>query len=209
MKTIKKYGFALKLLAAALLIALAIILQFNDKIIVVFIGSLIIIYSVVRLVPFVRSQRSDLIKTINIIEITVDVMMGIGMIVLEYQLQNGLGNALGYLLGVYLILRGGVHFYGVSEGKEKSDLVLYFFHVAALVVGGYVIASGDVTAGYINLIILIFSIVVGGYLIYDGGKGYKVYRYEKSLYNQEITREETSKEVPIVDEEQQEDAIVS
>jgi membrane protein implicated in regulation of membrane protease activity len=212
MKLFKKYVFALKLLGAALLITLALILELGNHtdIIVVFIGSLIIIYSVVRLVPFVRTQKSDLIKTINIIEITIDVMMGIVMIVLEYQLQNGLGDALGYMLGAYLIMRGAIHFYGVSEGKERSDLVLYFFHVAALVVGGYVLFNGNISATLIIHIILAFSVIVGGYLFYDGGKGFKVYRYEKALYNQSIKEEQTvEKELPVVEEEPQEENIVA
>jgi hypothetical protein len=58
---------------------------------------------------------------------------------------------------------------------------------------------------------LIFSIVVGGFLIYDGGKGYKVYRYEKSLYERstKVVQDNEQKEVPILDEEQEQDTVVS
>jgi uncharacterized membrane protein HdeD (DUF308 family) len=211
MKTIKKYGFALKLMGAALLIGLALILEFGngEPIIVSIIGATIVIYAVVRLVPYVKTQKNDLVKTINIMEITVDVLIGIAMIVIEFAVEGGLGSALGYILGVYLILRGSVHFYGVSVGQEKSDIVLYFFHISALVVGGLVLLQGDIDAALIIHIILAFSIVVGGYLFYDGGKGYKVYRYEKSLYDTNVATKEEAKEVPILDEEQEQDRIVS
>lgn len=205
MKTIKRYGFVLKLLGAALLVGLGLTLEFGngEPIIVAILGSVIIVYAIVRLVPYVKTQGSDLVKTINIIEITVDVLLGAAMISLEYVLEDGLGVALGYMLGTYLVLRGAVHFFGVSEGKEKSDLVLYFFHIAALVVGGVVLTSGNIEAALIIHIILGFSIVVAGFLIYDGGKGYKVYRYEKAVYDQQITQTSPSveKQLPVVEEE--------
>ena len=128
------------------------------------------------------------------------------MIIIQFLVEGGLGNALGYMLGAYLVLRGSVHFFGVSEGKEKSDYVLYFFHIACLVVGGIVLVSGDIDAFLIIHIILGFSVVVGGYLIYDGGKGYKVYRYEKAVYDQQITQPSPTveKELPVVEEPEKE-----
>ena len=107
------------------------------------------------------------------------------------------------MLGAYLILRVSVHFFGVSQGKERSDLVLYFFHVACLVVGGIVIVSGEIDAAIFIHIILAFSVIVGGYLFYDGGKGYKVYRYEKAVYDQQITQDSPSveKELPLTEDE--------
>lgn len=207
MNTIRKYGFALKLLGAALLVALGIVLEIKideaKTIIVAFIGAAIIIYALVRLVPYVRTQGNDLVKTINIMEITIDVLLGAAMIIIQFTVDGGLGNALGYMLGAYLVLRGSVHFFGVSEGKEKSDLVLYFFHIACLVVGGIVIVSGEVDAAIFIHIILAFSVIVGGYLFYDGGKGYKVYRYEKAVYDQEITSDSQTveKELPVVGDE--------
>ena len=176
MKTIRKYGFVLKLIGAALLVGLAIVLYINmeevQDVVVAILASSIIIYAVVRLVPYVRTQGSDLVKTINIMEITVDVLLGAAMLIVQFTVDGGLGKALGYMLGAYLIIRGMVHFFGVSEGKEKSDYVLYFFHIACLVVGGIVIVSGDIRPSLFVWILLVFSGVAGIYLFYDGGKGY-------------------------------------
>jgi len=210
MKTIRKYGFVLKLLGAALLVGLAIVLEVKkdeaQDIVIAIIGAVIIIYAVVRLVPYVKTQGSDLVKTLNIMEITIDVLLGAAMIIIQFVVDGGLGNALGYMLGAYLVLRGSVHFFGVSEGKERSDLVLYFFHIACLVVGGVVLVSGDIDAFLIIHIILGFSVVVGGFLVYDGGKGYKVYRYEKAVYDQQITQDSPTveKKVPVTDEAEKE-----
>lgn len=211
----KKYSWVLKLVGAAILIGLAVTLEFanGEPIVVAIIGALMIIYAVVRLVPFVKTQGSDLIKTINIIEITLDVVMGAGMIAIEFAVDGGIGSALGYIIGVYLILRGMVHFYGVSEGKEKSDLVLYFFHVAALVVGGIVIVSGNIDPAIIIHGILAISLIIGGFLIYDGGKGFSQYRKDKVMEDSDSqsdqSSDQTTPEVTILDEEKEQPNIVA
>lgn len=218
MKTVKRYGWALKILGAALLIGLAAFLYFGEtgeQIVITFVGSAIIIYSVIRLVPFVKTQGSDLIKTINIMEITIDVMIGIFLIIyfLIFPESEGMGSVFGYLFGPFLILRGAVHFYGVSAGKERSDHALYFFHIGALVVGSFILFfDGGFEASILLLVIAIFSSGVGVFLIYDGGKGYKIYRYEKAVYQQKVTSDETSveKELPVIEEpEIEQDSIVS
>ncbi len=204
MKAIKQYGWVLQIIGAALLIGLAIFLEFKngEGIVVPFIGAVIIISAGVRLVPFVKTQKSDLIKTINIIEITIDVAIGLALILVTLFVDGGLGNLFGYLIGVYLMLRGAVHFFGVSEFKEHSDIPLYIFHVAALIVGSYVFFSGDFSPAILIHIILFFSVVAGGYLTYTGYKGYRSYRYQKTLTMPDVKYKEDTveKKVPVTPE---------
>ena len=200
MKAIKQYGWLLQLIGAALLIGLALFLEFGngEGIVVPFIGAIIIISAGVRLVPFVKTQKSDLIKTINIIEITIDVAIGLALILVTLLMDEGLGNLFGYLIGVYLMLRGAVHFFGVSEFKEQSDIPLYAFHVSALIAGSYIFFSGDFSPAILIHIILFFSVVAGGYLVYTGYKGYKSYRYQKTLTMPDVKYKDdrVEKEVP-------------
>jgi len=212
MKAIKQYAWLLQIIGAALLVGLALFLYFGDGegIIVPFIGAIIIISACIRLVPFIKTQKSDLIKTINIIEITIDVAIGLALILVELLTEMSLGNLFGYLIGAYLMIRGSVHFFGISSGKEESDLPIYFFHIAALVVGSYVFFSGDFSPAVLIYIILFFSVVAGGYLSYTGYKGYKVYRYQKTLMMPDVdTVDEPAveKRVPVIDEPEVEEPV--
>ncbi len=206
------YGWALRLVSAALLFGLALFLHFGpgEAIVVPFIGFVIILYSVIRLVPFIKTQRSDIIKTINIMEITLSVLVGVLFILITLFTTDGLGVFFGYLLGGILILRGAVHFYGVSEGGEKGDLVTFFFHIAALIVGTYIAMTGDFTPATLIFAILGLSVVAGGYLSFESYRGYKIYRERKQLESpQPQPRPQKDIGIPIEDEPKEEERIVS
>lgn len=210
MNTIKQYLWLMKILGAALLVGLALFLRFGDGegIVIPFIGAIIILAAIIRLVPFVKTQKDDTVKTINIIEMVVDVGIGLALILITLLTTNGLGNWFGYLIGAFLIMRGSVHFYGTSEHKEESDLLLYFFHLLAIIVGTYVVMTGDFSPAVLINIILILSILAGGFLSYDGYKGYKSYRYQKTLQMPDYDHAKDApaeKRVPVHKEEEEQD----
>jgi len=209
MNTIKQYLWLMKILGAALLVGLALFLRFGDGegIVIPFIGAIIILAAIIRLVPFVKTQKDDAVKTINIIEMVVDVGIGLALILITLLTTNGLGNWFGYLIGAFLILRGAVHFYGTSEHKEESDLLLYFFHLLAIIVGTYVVMTGDFSPAVLINIILVLSILAGGFLSFDGYKGYKNYRYQKTLQMPDYDHAKDApaeKRVPVHKEEEEE-----
>jgi len=218
MKAFKNYGWLLKTTGAALILGLAIFLEISkdgESIVSIFIGFAIIMYSVVRLVPFVKTQKSDLIKTINIIEITIDFAIGLALVLIPLLLTTGFGNTdlFRYLLGAYLLLRGVVHFYSIGSHHEKSDLPLFIFHISAIVVGTILFYETAFNLAILIHIILVISVVSGGYLGYDGYKGYNVYRYQKNLEMPDVSQpQETVSDqvVPIMEKEEPvQDQIVS
>ncbi len=178
----RSYNWSIKLAGAALLIALAITLFILDmeRLIEAFVGILIAIYAVVRLVPFVKSQRSDLIKTINIIEITLNILVAAAFIIAAFATEEGLGEIFGYMLAGVLLLRGMVHFYGVSEGSEKGDHPTYFFHIATLIIGTIIVLEGF-NATQLSILIALISLIGAGYLGFEGYQGYSNYRQRKQL----------------------------
>ena len=211
MKLFSQYTWVVKLVGAALLVALAIYLKFGngEEIVIPFIGAAIIVSSVVRLVPFIKTQSSDLVKTVNIIEITVDFAIGLAFILVTLLTEEGLQNFFGYLLGFYLMLRGTVHFFSVSTHEENSDWILFVYHIAALIVGSYVFFKGDFVPGVLINIILVFSIIAGGYLSYDGFNGYKLYREHKAFEAEDVKRPEVEKRIPDQDDDLPQDHIIS
>ena len=219
MNTIKNYGWLLKVTGAALILGLAIFLEISkdgEDIVSIFIGFAIVMYSVIRLVPFVKTQKNDLIKTINIIEITIDFAIGLALILIPLLLKDGFGDSrlFGYFLGTYLLLRGVVHFYSVSSHHEKNDLPMFIFHIAAIMVGTILFYESAFDLAILIHIILVLSLFSGGYLGYDGYNGYNAYRRQKTLTMPvsdnvaDVPADE--KVIPILDEDEPEqDQIVS
>ena len=180
--TVNVYSWVFKFIGAALLIGLAMILYFADldKWVEAFVGLLIAGYALIRLVPFIKTQKSDLIKTINTVEIVMNLLVATVLIGSAFLTDDGLGVIFGYLFGSVLIVRGMVHFYGLSDGNEKGDHPSYFFHIATLIIGTIVIFDG-VTIRDIVLLILILSIGAGGYIGFDAYGGYSLYRRRKQM----------------------------
>lgn len=220
MKAIKNYGWAVKIMVAAILLALAVYLILNqdvgETIIAVFMGATIIIYSVIRLVPFIKTQGSELVKTVNIIEITLSVVVGLILIIIPTATEIDINVIFSYLMGSYLMIRGTVHFFSVSMHKEKSDAPLFIFHIAALILGSYIFTTfGKFDLAVILYVILIFSFGGSGFLSFEGYKGYKTYRFQKTLSMPDHVSDGVSDTVdtevilPIVDEEREQDHIIS
>lgn len=181
--TIIVYNWVFKLIGAALLIGLALVLYFGDArgLVEAFVGLLIGGYALIRLIPFIKTQKSGLIRTINIIEIVAHVVVAALFILIGLTRDGGLGALFGYVLGAVLIGRGMIHFYGVSGGHEKGDHPTYFFHVAALVTGTIVLVNGyDVES--IIVLILILAMGASLYLGFDAYGGYGQYRRRKQLH---------------------------
>lgn len=219
MNAIKNYGWLLKVTGAALILGLAIFLEVSpdgEKIVSVFIGFAIVMYSVVRLVPFVKTQKSDLIKTLNVIEITIDFAIGLALVLIPLLLEDGFGKSdlFRYLLGSYLLLRGTVHFYSVSSHHEKNDIPMFIFHISAIIVGTIMFYESAINLVILIHFILVLSIISGGYLGFDGYRGYSSYRRQKTLImpaSDEVNDVPVDEKIiPVLDEDEPEqDHIVS
>ncbi len=207
------YNWVFKFIGAILLITLAIILTVMDveSVVEAFVGLLIAGYAIMRLVPFIKTQRSDLIKTINIFEIFVNLIVALIFIGNMFVNDEPLGAIFGYMLGGVLILRGMVHFYGISDGNEKGDHPTYFFHIATLIIGTLIIVQGY-TVEQLIILMLILTIGASVYLGVDAYGGYNLYRRRKQM---EAPRDETHdqpKDMPVPrkeDPDKERDQIVS
>ncbi len=192
--TIHNYAWFIKAVGAALLLALALTLYFVEVAVLIeaFVGVIILIYAIIRLIPFVRTQKSDLIKTINIVEIVLNVLVGAIFIFGALATEDGLGQWFGYLLGGVLFIRGMVHFYGLSNGGEKGDHVTYFFHIAALAIGTLILYRGFNSEDLV-ILLMVIALIGTAYLGYDSFNGYNLYRRGKTM---ETSKSDTVSERP-------------
>jgi len=215
--SITVYNWVFKFVGAAMLIALALVLFIVDvgHLIEAFVGILIGGYAVMRLVPFIKTQRSDLIKTINIFEIGFNLLVAtvfIGNAIVRGEVLGQIGNIdlFGVLTGAVLIVRGMVHFYGISDGNEKGDHGTYFFHVSTLIVGTLIIAQGYSVE---HLIWLMLALTIGSatYLSVDAYGGYNLYRKRKQMEEAKRTEDKPEDiDVPRKeDPDKEQDQIVS
>ncbi len=193
--TIHMYNWAIKIIAAALLVALAITLYFLEveRMIEGFVGVIIAVYALVRLIPYVKSQKSDLIKTINIVEIILNLVIASVLIITSLVREESLGAIFGYIVGGVLIARGMVHFYSLSYGAEKGDHVTYFFHIATLVLGTLILSRGFDSSDLV-ILMMIAALLGGGYLGYESYSGYNNYRKYKTMetHKQDSASDEVS-----------------
>ncbi len=213
--TVHVYSWVIKAVGAALLLALALTLYFIDVAVLIeaFVGVIIIIYALIRLVPYVKSQKSDLIKTINIIEITLNILIGALFLTVALTSEEGLGQIFGYLVGGVLLARGMVHFYGLSSGNEEGDHVTYFFHIAAIALGTLILYRGFNSEDLVILFIVL-ALMGTAYLGYDSFNGYNMYRKRKTMSkSDEASKEDQDRpskgyDMPS-DEDRERDHIVS
>ncbi len=208
MSTVYLYNWFIKLLGAALLIGLAITFYVAgiEYLVEAFIGIIIAVYAIIRLVPFVKSQKSDLIKTINILEIMLNLLVASVMIVGAFISEEGIGALFGYLVGGVLLARGMVHFYGLSYGAESGDHITYFFHVAAMIVGTLVLYLGY-TSSELVILLIILALLASGYLGVESYSGYSRFRRHKQLQSSKdkSVSDEVSKGVDMPSKREEED----
>ena len=70
------YGWVLKFILAAILVGVGIYLQFAKDVVFTITGVVIILFSLLRVVPLLKSLNKEVLRTINLIEIIFDTIIG-------------------------------------------------------------------------------------------------------------------------------------
>ncbi len=180
--TVNVYSWVFKIIGAALLFSFALILYYMgiEHWVEAFFGILIGGYALMRMVPFIKTQRSDLIKTINIFEIFMNLIIATLFVGNAIVRGEPLEQIFNFIFGGVLIVRGMVHFYGLSDGNEKGDHPTYLFHIGTLILGTLIITLA-IRAEHFIWLMIFFSIASGSYLGVDAYGGYNLYRRRKQM----------------------------
>lgn len=197
------YGWLLKWVLAAILIAVGIYFKFNNELVYLVTGSVIVIFSVFRVYSLLKTLDKEVQRTLNLIEIILSTILGVILIVVGVRAKNQGGQVddvwgLVYRFGLVFIftMRSIVYFYSTTFLEEKSEQVKFWTHILLLPLAGVILASSEFGPEWVGWLLLVISLTGGAYLIYDGTKGYNNYRNEQKLLNDRKPKDErTNKQI--------------
>lgn len=225
------YGWAVKWGLAAVLIAAGILMLLNDETVVyAATGIAVVIFSVLRVVPLMKTLTKEVLRTINLIEIIFDFIIGGLMVYVAFSGKSGDAfwqGMYGYILAFFLVSRGVIYFISLYYFDEKTEPAKFWVHLIFVGLGPVVLtltAIGNDIISILVWVLFIFSIGGAGYLGYDGYGGYKKYRetskslnvkkevvkdpkIEKEVDKGQKTEKETPK--PIEDEVKQDETYIN
>ena len=201
------YGWVIKWALAAVILAVGILSKiYQEDIVYAATGLAVVIFSVFRVYPLMKTLKTEVLRTINLIEIIFEFIIGGLMVYVAFsgKSDQGIWAALyGYMLTFFLLARGIIYFVSLYYFDEKSESVKFWMHMFFVGIGPVVLTltlQGNGTIiSTLGWLLLVIAIGGGVYLGFDGYGGYRKYReYSKSI-NQPKTKEknkEVEKELP-------------
>ncbi|MDD3957820.1 MAG: hypothetical protein PHO96_02950 [Candidatus Izemoplasmatales bacterium] len=215
------YGWVIKWILAAILIAAGILMKvYDQQVVYAATGIAIVLFSVLRVVPLLKTLKKEFVRTLNLIEIIFDTIMGGVMI---YVVFSGKASdtfwvgIYGYLLAVFFYVRGIVYLVCLYYFDEKTEPIKFWFHVVCLTLGTAIfvltILGRDIIST-LGWIVLFISVGGGLYLAYDGYGGYRKYRESSKALNETKKQKKQPKEEkglpqPVVDEKEEKETYVN
>lgn len=213
------YGWLLKLILAAILLGVGVYMVFADQVVYTITGIAIVVYSLVRVVPLLKTLEKEILRTINLIEIIFDVILGGVMIyagitkpdTASWDTWLGIYK---YMLAFFFYVRGLIFFSSIAFMEEKTEMPKFWFHIVALTLGPVIVLWENFKPSTLGWIFLFISVAGATYLGFDGYGGYKKYReYSKSINTSKKPEKhpEVEKELPkpIKDEVEEKETYIS
>lgn len=215
------YGWLLKFILAAVLIAVGIYMVVSEDIVYIITGIAMVIFSLFRVYPLLKSLNREVLRTINLIEILISIVLGAIMIYAGFTQKDANGvleapwdGLYRWFLAFFLYVRGLVFFVSTTFFDERTEIPKFIFHILALSLGAAFVVLKDFDAQVLGWLFFIISIGGAGYLSFDGYGGYRKYREYSKTLNQPKTKKQTQnveKELPkhIEDEVEQPETYIS
>ncbi|MDA3931582.1 MAG: hypothetical protein PF513_02465 [Tenericutes bacterium] len=225
------YGWLIKWIVAAVLLGVGIFMALSDDVVYTITGIAITMYSLFRIYPLMKSLNKEILRTINLIEIIIGVVLGGVMIYagvkgLQSDQADTWTKLFRWFLAFFFYLRGLVFFTSTSFFEEKTEVPKFIFHIIALTLGGVIAMWEGFDAGTLGWLFLFVSVGSAVYLGYDGYGGYSKYRkfsqnlnrkkqkdvevkYDKEMPKEDPQKEKDLPEQPRDKEEKQDETYIS
>lgn len=182
------YGWALKFLLAAILIGVGVYMAFASEVVYTITGIAIVIFSLFRVIPLLKTLKTEMLRTINLIEIIFSFLIGGVIIYIGITKGANLDNEpiwadiYRFSLVFFFYARGLVFFNSVVFFGEKTEVPKFWIHIASLTLGAIIGVLPGFDYALVGIFFLIISLIGASYLGYDGYGGYRKYRlYAKEL----------------------------
>lgn len=207
------YGFILKWVLAAILIAVGIYIMFESQVVYIITGIGITIFSLLRVYPLMKTLKKEVLRTVNLIEIIFDTILGILMILAVVLWWPTPGNepgnfwfeSYGYFVAGFLYVRGFIYFVSMYYFGEKTEPAKFWAHLVCVTLAPAILVlellNDAGILAVISWILAIISLIGGLFLAYDGyngGGGYRIYRQNSKTLNEsrQAAKAPVEKEVP-------------
>lgn len=199
------YGWLLKFILAAILLTVGFTMFFKQELVYLITGIGIVIFSIFRVVPLMKSLNKESLRTINLIEVLIDTILGgimifagIQAINAKLELNSGWGLVYRYTLVSVFVLRALVFLYSAVFLGEKTEQVKFWSHIVVFAVGVSMAVYPEFSVEWVAYLILFISILGGVYLVYDGSRGYGKYReFSRELNDGKSKQKEVKKDKKI------------
>jgi hypothetical protein len=205
------YGWLIKWVLAAILIAAGILVKLKEvDVVYATTGISIVLFSLLRIVPLMKTLRKEVLRTVNLIEVIFDTIMGGLMIWVVFSGRSAEAfwvSLYCYLVAVFFYVRGFIYIVSLYFFDEKTEPLKFWFHLICLTLGSALLVLALLNRNIISFlgwIVLFISVGGGLYLGYDGFGGYKKYREQSKTLN-EAKKAEIAK--PVLDKENQKPAV--
>jgi hypothetical protein len=197
------YGWVLKFVLAAILLGVGIYMVFADEVVYAITGVTIIIFSLFRVYPLLKSLNKEILRTLNLFEVVFDTLIGIMMIYIALTYGDTLSSqalwsqVYRFSLVFFFYARGLIFFNSVVFLGEKTEVPKFWIHIAVISLGAIIAVYPDFNYEIVGIFFLIIALIGAGYLGYDGYGGYKKYRqFSKELNDGVQKPKKKDKEAP-------------
>lgn len=200
-KLFKDYGWLLKFILAAILLAVGIWMVFADDIIFAITGFAIVIFSIFRVVPLLKTLENELLRTVNLIEIIFDTVLGALMVYVAFtQTESASWDswlaAYKWMLAGFFYIRGVIFLSSTVFWSEKTEVPKFIFHLVIFTLAPVIIMWEDFRPQTLGILFLFMSIFGTIYLSFDGYGGYSRYRQRYKAKTKKDKKEKEEKERP-------------
>ncbi len=176
------YGWLLKFILAAILLGVGIYMALAPDVVYLITGVSILLFSLLRIYPLVKTLKKEVLRTLNIVEVLLDAIIGVALILIaiykadELSGDNVWSIIFRYSLVIFFYARGLVFFHSIVFFGEKTEIPKFWVHIVAISLGAVLIVSPDFSVATVGIIFLIIALIGAIYLGFDGFNGYKKYR---------------------------------